>query len=339
MPLRATMAVSTSVFALTAAASLAGGPTTVTYDTPTLDRWMYPFNSTPGTQEECTTFGAVGAMPDTFFDDRDAQIMLGFETMADIAPDLPRRQYAITSATVTMMTSVGGYPHDSTYDSITTLTGGTDADAGRPLSMVGVGYRNGADQDSFGEFSPFPFGAGEGMRSAYAATYTGGTELTDISNNVKQGFEVTPWAIGTAPVSEGDPMPVDTTVTFDLDLGNPEVECYLKTALKSGEVRVIVSGLHAAVQPALAGTDPQPEFYMKESLAVTLGLADAPGLELTVEIGDAIDINDVNNSGAVNFDDLIGVVNAFGPCLCCPEDVNDSGEVNIDDLLSVINGF
>ncbi len=49
---------------------------------------------------------------------------------------------------------------------------------------------------------------------------------------------------------------------------------------------------------------------------------------------------DTNNSGAVDVDDLIAVVLAWGPCpappVACPADVNDNGIVDVDDLIAVI---
>jgi hypothetical protein len=49
---------------------------------------------------------------------------------------------------------------------------------------------------------------------------------------------------------------------------------------------------------------------------------------------------DVNGSGAVDVDDLIGVILAWGPCPAppapCPADVNTSGSVDVDDLIAVI---
>ena len=52
---------------------------------------------------------------------------------------------------------------------------------------------------------------------------------------------------------------------------------------------------------------------------------------------------DVNNSGAVDVDDLIAVVLAWGVCPAppspCPADVNGSGSVDADDLIAVILGW
>lgn len=50
---------------------------------------------------------------------------------------------------------------------------------------------------------------------------------------------------------------------------------------------------------------------------------------------------DINHDGVVNVDDLLAVINAWGPCpappAICPADVNGDGVVNVDDLLAVIN--
>jgi T5SS/PEP-CTERM-associated repeat protein len=49
---------------------------------------------------------------------------------------------------------------------------------------------------------------------------------------------------------------------------------------------------------------------------------------------------DINNSGAVDVDDLIAVILAWGGCPAppapCPADVNGSGSVDVDDLIAVI---
>lgn len=48
---------------------------------------------------------------------------------------------------------------------------------------------------------------------------------------------------------------------------------------------------------------------------------------------------DINGSGAVNVDDLLAVINAWGPCAGCTADINADGVVNVDDLLAVINAW
>ena len=47
---------------------------------------------------------------------------------------------------------------------------------------------------------------------------------------------------------------------------------------------------------------------------------------------------DITGNGAVNTDDLLSVINHWGPCPApCPADITGNGAVNTDDLLSVIN--
>jgi hypothetical protein len=55
---------------------------------------------------------------------------------------------------------------------------------------------------------------------------------------------------------------------------------------------------------------------------------------------------DVNANGVVNIDDLLAVINSWGPCPGkngCSGDIapppNGNGAVNIDDLLLVINSW
>lgn len=52
---------------------------------------------------------------------------------------------------------------------------------------------------------------------------------------------------------------------------------------------------------------------------------------------------DVNIDGHVDIDDLLRVINSWGPCPLppthCPADLDDSDAVNIDDLLYVINSW
>lgn len=45
---------------------------------------------------------------------------------------------------------------------------------------------------------------------------------------------------------------------------------------------------------------------------------------------------DVNGSGAVDFDDLLGVLAAWGPCSPCDQDIDGNGDVNFDDLLALL---
>ncbi len=54
------------------------------------------------------------------------------------------------------------------------------------------------------------------------------------------------------------------------------------------------------------------------------------------------DITPPGGNGVVNIDDLVAVLNAFGPCPGCTQDITPpggNGVVNIDDLVAVLNAF
>jgi len=48
---------------------------------------------------------------------------------------------------------------------------------------------------------------------------------------------------------------------------------------------------------------------------------------------------DVTDDGRVDFDDLLAVLDAWGPCNDCPADTNHDGMVDFDDLLAVLDGW
>ena len=52
--------------------------------------------------------------------------------------------------------------------------------------------------------------------------------------------------------------------------------------------------------------------------------------------------SDVTGDLQVNVNDLLAVINAWGPCGGCPADIapaRPDGQVNVNDLLAVINGW
>ena len=64
----------------------------VIYGEPDFDRWMYPYNGTPGTRIAGPTFGG----PYAEIDDRYGQSFCGFVTV-DIPVDLPPSAYRVIS--------------------------------------------------------------------------------------------------------------------------------------------------------------------------------------------------------------------------------------------------
>ncbi len=232
---------------------------------PSADRWMYPFASNGGGQAAIQVFGAVGE-PD--FDDRDGQMYVRFDTTGVIAAGLGASNYQVSALTLTLTLSSVGTIYDPTYDPYASyLDGGTDSDAGRPVEVYGVGFRNDATAATWQEDSSFGgAGMGKSQRSAYAAGFDSAGNLIDVSNNVSQGFDAAPWAVGqVAGVAPGSALSADMDMTFTFNLSDPSILAYLQAGFNLGYLDLMVTSLYGAEQP---GTGPQtnfPVFYSKES--------------------------------------------------------------------------
>lgn len=62
---------------------------------------------------------------------------------------------------------------------------------------------------------------------------------------------------------------------------------------------------------------------------------DLLGVNLQLSIGSPV-IGDFNGDGVVNFNDLLILLAAWGPCTGCPEDLNSNGDVDFSDLLVLL---
>ena len=313
------------------------------YDTPSIDRWNYPFNGSPGSRLSASTFGAVELEG---FDDHDAQFVLGFATNADVTTGLESSQYQVLSARVTITNTNGEvFEYDPTYDTHDTylfLDDSLDSDTGRPVHLWAMGYRNGFDATSWSEFSPFggipSVEPTQEMRHAFAAYFPfNGSEAVDISNNLKQEFDATPMAIAqTSDVTPGELVPVDTTFSFDVDLCQPGVRSYLAQGLANGEVRFTITSLHAANGGDGGGTGEirYPFWYSKENPIATI-FGYTPTLELTVRVGSA---GDFNGDGDLNFFDVSAFLTAFNSS-DISADLNNDCQFNFFDVSLFLTAF
>ncbi|MHC5023689.1 MAG: hypothetical protein ACYTGG_07235 [Planctomycetota bacterium] len=315
----------------------------LSYDQPTLDRWMYVFNATAGFRTTAAVFGSVEISEFDEFDDRDGQVLLGYDTTLFVPPDLPRGQYDVLAATVTVMVeSVDTFVYDPTYDSYRSLLDPDDpdylpdSDAGRPVIISGAGYRNQFEDEPFPENGPFdnvPDPARR-TRNVYPITFDAFGDPVDISNNVFDRFEAQPWAVGQIPgLVAGSVVANRTEMELTIDVSDPLVQCYLRSALQAGRLDLVVSSLHFA--DPFGGTT-YPVFYTRENLAVPT-TASAARLEVTVVVPDGpVTTGDVNADGVVDIVDLLALLSAWGACDCCPEDLNEDGVVDIVDLLALL---
>ena len=316
---------------------------TVSYDAPSLDRWNYPFNGSPGTRLSASTFGAV-ELPG--FDDHDAQFIVGFGTIADVVGGLDAGEYQVLSARVIITNTNGDvFRYDPTYDTHDTylfLDDSLDTDDGRPVHLWAIGYQEGYDQTNWGEYSAFG-GVAEvdptqGSRYAFAADFPfDGSEPINISNNLKEEFDATPMAIGqTDAVMPGQLVPADTDFTFDVDLCQAGIRDYLAQGLSLGEVRFAITSLHAANggDGGGSGEIAYPFWYTKENpIASIFGYA--PRLELTVRVGSA---GDFNSDGEFNFFDVSAFLTAFNAG-DLSADLNGDCALNFFDVSAFLTAY
>jgi len=271
-----------TVSALGALASAAVAQTTTSYHQPTFDRWNYPFG--PGGDRETMSTFYPGFTPG-LFDDRDAQVLVSYVTAGDYTPGRGAQNYVVTSArVVATIASDEAFVYDPTYDSFrSTLLPSDprftpDTDAGLPIELYGTGFNAGLNAFAYGE--DFAWGAGgpteEDVRFAFAADFDGAGQLRNVSNNVRDGFETDPFAIGQAALAPGAAVPTGTEFAFDLDVTNPDIAGYLANGLDLGILSFSLSSLHPAAQ---GGAVEFPDFYSKES-----PIGPAIRFEITAEV-------------------------------------------------------
>lgn len=296
------------------AGTASGQEIVVNFGSPSLDRWMYPFNFTPGLETQASCFGAI---EQAGFDDRDGEFLLGFNVGAQVPAGLPLDQYRIVSARLTaVVLNDLEARYDPTFDTVRSLYQTShpdyqpDADPGRPVEVYACGYRNGWTLQTFGERSPFG-GApivppAEGARNVFPVAIDGSGATIDVSRQVRQRFDAPGLSIGTTDsVNPGELMPAGTVMTFEFSPCDPGTRLYLRQALAAGRLNLLITSL----QPASGGPDggsgdrTYPQFYTKENAA---GLPAT--LQLVVRVGDS---GDFNGDGFKDFFDYADFIDAF----------------------------
>lgn len=236
--------------ALLAGLAAGGENFSATLTEPAEDRWMYPANGTPGSRSQASTFSALPGDIET--DNRFGQFAFKFDTAAaGIPAGLGAENYHISAIALTATIGLDGlFLYDPTQDAWFTygITELPDTDPGRPLELHGTGFRNGFTAASFREGSLFS-GGSPAKRNAYALGFDEDGTPRDVTHNVTEAFESSPWAVGKIEgLTPGEPVPVDTVVRFTPDLTQPGVTAYLREGLQQGFIWFTLSSLHPAIQ-------------------------------------------------------------------------------------------
>ena len=306
------------------------------FDSPTLDRWFYPFASNPGNESSMSIFGSVtDGFFDPSFDNRDGQGLIGFDTSAQITSGLGPASYAIASAIIELTVSSDlAFAFDPTADPYTTWLlpddpEFTEDDPGRAVELFGAGFRNGFTATSFPEDGPYsPVGPfGKGIRNVYPVTFDQSAAAVDASNNVDEQFSPVPWAIGVhGELAPGELVPQNTVLTFQINVSDPDIQQSLQQSLDEGMLDLVIASIFEAVQQQ-GGTFPR--FYTKEDALVKLGIVSAATLSITVDVsgpaGCPADIAPVGSGdGEIGAADLGELLANWGTCdlpESCPADL------------------
>jgi len=224
-------------------------------NSPTFDRWVYPFNFTPGTRATASAFGAVGTGPGVF-DDRDGQFYLHYDTSSatgDFAPGQGVGNYQVDGLTLrlTAVSVSGSVFYDPSYDPVSTYGGGTDSDPSRPFELFGAGFRNGFMASTFGETGPHSIGDPTipGTRNVFASDALGNDVSNNFTNFGGSAFDVDPFAVGTAStLNPGDAITAGTVFEFDVNLADADIANYVQEGLNSGGLSFVLTSLQETTQ-------------------------------------------------------------------------------------------
>jgi len=331
--------------ALASLASVAHGErVTVSYAQPSLDRYMYPFTFSFGAEAQSLVFGAI-LQPG--FDDRDAQMLVGFNTAAHVPTGFPLSFYKIRSVQVKVYVSVNNqFVFDPTWDSVRTLFNTNDPqyqadqDGGKPVELFPLAYRGPATLANFVEsyaFGPQPQPI-PASRYAFAATVDDNGVATDVSRQVNDRLEAYPASIAYCdpPVSAGAKVPVDTAMVMDVNLCVTGVRSYIQRSLAAGKLNWSITSLQPATGGPGGGTGEAtyPGFYTKENaLAQVLGYM--PSMTLDLVFGDPGDFNDDGFRTFEDFDEFVAAFEAGDPLA----DFNNDCFLDFSDFDAFVAAF
>lgn len=282
-------------------------PISANYSTPDQDRWMYPFNFAVGSETRASLFAAL-RVPG--FDDRDSEMIVGFDVRGAIPSDSGRLRYKILKAELSVFVeNNNAFSYDPTPDPLESSYATSDSeyvadtDPSKPIEVWPVAFRGGFDTQSWQESSPF-FGGNpltdsvEGVRYCYPALLDNFQQPTDMSRQVREKLPGSPITVGRlfnagdVELAPGALVPQGTRVRFNLLEGSSNTYVYLQNAMNKGVLLLSVATLEPTTGGPGGGTGgvTYPRIYTKENpTAQALNLA--PQLSLTVAYTCDADLN------------------------------------------------
>lgn len=321
----------------------------VTFTEPALDRWMYPFNFSAGEETRASLFAAI-SQPG--FDDRDGQLLVGFDTAEFIPAGRGRLSYKVLSATLKVyVENDNAFFYDPTPDPLASSFAPNDpeyvpdADPSKPIEVWPVGYRNGATASSFMEDSGFggtpDVSPAQGARNVFPSLLDHAQVATDVSNQVRTRLPASPIALGrliglNGELAPGTLVPQGSEVRFTLAGATSANTVYLQNALDTGLVRLLVTTLEPTSGGPGGGTGgvTYPRIYTKESAAAALGYA--PSLTLEVAVTCAADFT---GDDLVDDSDFVVFVAAYNELLDARCDLNGDTVTDDSDFVGFASAY
>lgn len=249
--------------------------------TPSVDRWNYPFNATPGKRPKASVFQAVEEGVGVI---RHGTYIIGFSTAGMIPSGHSPENYAVDSIKVQLLTSSGfEAPYDPTYDSVMTSlpedhpSYAEDADPGRPIEIFGTGFRNDFTAHTWTETAAYAPDA-ESDPSVYPAILSDDGEINDVSLAVEYADPTELQSFATGMIHDaipGDLIPEDTWMEFDFNLETSNALAYVQQGLSDGNLMFTITSLATGGQ----GSRTFPEFHTSDSL-----LGEAPSIVIEYRI-------------------------------------------------------
>jgi hypothetical protein len=228
---------------------------------------------------------------DSGSDSRLGQFLVGWDTAVTVPTNQPVTRYLIRACRATILINDGNQVvYDPTHDELATYFNTNnparmpDADAGRPVELFGVGFRNGYETTNFLQGTAIGNGPA-GTDNVYALCWTTNGSARDVNNNVGKTnvaflpFETWPFAVAQTAAAPGETLNPGDQLTFDLNLEDPFLLGYLRRGLQKGRLDLMVSSLHQV--SGQFGSEPYPAFATRFNEA----LLDPPttlDLEVTV---------------------------------------------------------